>query len=107
MNAVVETLMGVDASTDFIALTIYDNFKQAGKYLTIGITNTTRDKLTLNKGTKVAKVYAANLLLPIYEPIPQVPQVVIQANNAHIAAQKKGSMDSSTENPYSSMTPQS
>ena len=46
----------------------YEIFKQGGNRITIGLNNTTREKITLKKGTRVAKVFAANVIPPMLAP---------------------------------------
>ena len=43
----------------------YETFKQGANRVTIGLCNGTRQKITLKKGTKVAHVVAANVVLPM------------------------------------------
>ena len=50
------------------AITSYETFKQGGNRLTIGLQNGTREKIILKKGTKVAKVIAANVVPPMLAP---------------------------------------
>ena len=47
------------------AIESYETFKQGGNRVTIGLQNDTRQKITLRKGTKVARVVAANVVPPM------------------------------------------
>ena len=44
------------------------SFKQGGNRIIIGLNNTTQEKITLKKGTKVAKVFAVNVIPPMLAP---------------------------------------
>ena len=63
------------------AIPSYETFKQGGNRIIIGLNNTTQEKITLKKGTKVAKVFAANVIPPMLAPkermdaeITEIPQ---------------------------------
>ena len=51
-----EEIKGVDA------IPSYETFKQGGNRIAIGLNNTTQEKITLKRGTKVATVFAANVI---------------------------------------------
>ena len=46
----------------------YETFKQGGNRVTIGLQNLTREKIILKKGTKIARVSAANIVPPVLAP---------------------------------------
>ena len=48
----------------------YETFKQGGNRITIGLQNMTQEKIILKKGTKVARVSAANIVPPMLAPDP-------------------------------------
>ena len=50
------------------AIPSYKTFKQGGNRIIIGLNNTTQEKITLKKGTKVAKVFVANVIPPMLAP---------------------------------------
>ena len=50
------------------AIPSYETFKQDGSRVIIELNNTTWEKITLKKGTKVAKVFAANVIPPMLAP---------------------------------------
>ena len=53
-----ETIDGVEA------IESYETFKQGANRVTIGLQNNTRQSITLKKGTRVARVMAANVVPP-------------------------------------------
>ena len=46
----------------------YETIKQGENRVTIGLQNMTREKIILKKGTKVARVSAANIVPPMLAP---------------------------------------
>ena len=57
-----EEIKGVEA------IPSYETFKQGGNRIIIRLNNTTQEKITLKRGTKVAKVFAANVIPPMLAP---------------------------------------
>ena len=57
-----EAIDGMEATAS------YETFKQGGNRLTIGLQNSTREKIVLKKGTKVTQVATANVVPPMFAP---------------------------------------
>ena len=56
----------------------YETFKQGGNRVTIGLQNLTREKINLKKGTKIARVLAANIVPPMLTPDPSMDRSVLE-----------------------------
>ena len=62
LNVMAEALPHREEIKGVEAIPSYETFKQGGKRITFGLYNTTQEKITLKRGTKVAKVFAANVI---------------------------------------------
>ena len=78
-----EAIEGVEA------IPSYETFKQGGSRLTIGLQNGTREKIVLKKGTRVARVAAANVVPAMFAPDPSTEESVLEYVNQE---QSKGSV---------------
>ena len=65
LNVVTEPLPRQEAIEGVEAIEGYETFKQGANRVTLGLCNSTRQKITLKKGTRVAWVVAANVVLPM------------------------------------------
>ena len=72
LNVMTEWLLAREAIEGVEVITSYETFKQGGNRVTIGLQNMTREKITLKKGTKVARVTAANIVPPMLAPDPSI-----------------------------------
>ena len=68
LNAMTESLPAQEAIEGIEAVSSYKTFKQGGNRVTIGLQNMTREKIILKKGTKIARVSAANIVPPMLAP---------------------------------------
>ena len=68
LNMMTEPLLAREAIEGIKAISSYETFKQGGNRVTIGLQNGTWEKITLNKGTKVTCVTAANIVPPMLAP---------------------------------------
>ena len=68
LNVMTEALPHREEIKGIEAIPSYETFKQGGNRIIIGLNNTTREKITLKRGTKVAKVFAANVIPPMLAP---------------------------------------
>ena len=68
LNMMMEALPHREEIKGIEAIPSYETLKQGGKRITIGLNNTTQEKITLRKGTKVAKVFVANVIPPMLAP---------------------------------------
>ena len=68
LNVMTEALPHREEIKGIEAIPSYQTFKQGGSRVIIGLNNTTREKITLKRGTKVAKVFAANVIPPMFAP---------------------------------------
>ena len=68
LNVMTEALPHREEIKGIEAIPSYETFKQSGNRVTIGSNNTTQEKITLKKGTKVAKLFAANVIAPMLAP---------------------------------------
>ena len=62
LNVMTESLLAREAIEGIEAVPSYETFKQGGNRVTIGLQNLTREKIILKKGTKIARVSAANIV---------------------------------------------
>ena len=62
LNVITEALPHGEEVKGIEAILSYKTFKQGGNRITIGLTNTTREKIVLKKETKVVRVFAANVV---------------------------------------------
>ena len=70
LNVMTESLPAREAIEGVETVASYETFKQGGNRVTIGLQNMTREKIILKKGTKVARVSAANIVPPMLAPDP-------------------------------------
>ena len=68
LNVMTEALPAREAIEGVEAVSSYETFKQDGNRVTIGLQNLMREKIILKKGTKVARVSAANRVPPMLAP---------------------------------------
>ena len=68
LNVMMEALPHREEIKGIEAIPSYETFKQGGSRVIIGLNNTTQEKITLKKGAKVAKVFAANVIPPMLAP---------------------------------------
>ena len=68
LNVMTEALPHREEIKGIEAIPSYETFKQGGNRVIIGLNNTTQEKITLKRGTKVAKVFAANVIPPMLAP---------------------------------------
>ena len=68
LNVMTEALPHREEIKGIEAIPSYETFKQGGNRVTIGLNNTTQEKITLKEGTKVAKVFVANIIPPMLAP---------------------------------------
>ena len=68
LNVMMEALPHREEIKGIEAIPSYEMFKQGGNRIIIGLSNTTREKITLKKGTKVAKVFVANVIPQMLAP---------------------------------------
>ena len=61
LNVITEALPHREEIKGVEAIPSYETFKQGGNRITIGLNNTTWEKVTLKRGMKEAKVFAANV----------------------------------------------
>ena len=78
LNVMMEALPHREEIKGIEAIPSYETFKQGGNRVTIGLNNTTQEKITLKKGTKVAKVFAANVILPMLAPKERMDAEVME-----------------------------
>ena len=65
LNVMTESLPAQEVIEGVEAVPSYETFKQGGNRVTIGLQNLTREKIILKKGTKIARVSAANIVAPM------------------------------------------
>ena len=70
LNVMTESLPAQEAIEGVEAVPSYETFKQGGNRVTIGLQNLTREKIILKRGTKIARVSAANIVPPMLAPDP-------------------------------------
>ena len=70
LNVITKPLPPQEAIEGVEAIEGYETFKQGANRVTLGLCNSTRQKITLKKGTRVARVVAANVVLPILATDP-------------------------------------
>ena len=70
LNVMTESLPAREVIEGVEAVSSYETFKQGGNRVTIGLQNMTREKIILKKGTKIARVSAANIVPPMLAPDP-------------------------------------
>ena len=70
LNVMTESLPAREAIEGVEAVPSYETFKQGGNRVTIGLQNLTQEKIILKKGTKIARVSAANIVPPMLAPDP-------------------------------------
>ena len=70
LNVLTESLPGREAIEGVEAVSSYETYKQGGNRVTIGLQNMTQEKIILKKGTKVARVSAANIVPLMLAPDP-------------------------------------
>ena len=68
LNVMMEALPHREEKKGIEAIPSYETFKQGGSRVIIGLNNTTQEKINLKKGTKVAKVFMANVIPPMLAP---------------------------------------
>ena len=68
LNMMMEALPHREEIKGIEAIPSYETFKQGGNRIIIGLNNTTGEKITLKRGTKVAKVFVANIIPPLLAP---------------------------------------
>ena len=68
MNAITEALPHREEVKGIEAIPSYETFKQGGNRITIGLNNTTWEKIVLKKGAKVARVFVPNVVPPMLAP---------------------------------------
>ena len=68
LNMMIEALPHREEIEGIEAISSYKTFKQGGNRIIIGLNNTTQEKITLKKGTKVAKVFVAIIIPPMLAP---------------------------------------
>ena len=68
LNMMTEALPHREEIKGIEAIPSYEMFKQGGNRVTIGLNNTTHEKITLKKGAKVAKVFVTNIIPPMLAP---------------------------------------
>ena len=68
LNVMTEALPHREEIEGIEAVPSYETFKQGGSRVIIGLNSTTWEKITLKKGTKVAKVFVANVIPPMLAP---------------------------------------
>ena len=78
LNVITEPLPLREAIEGVEAILSYETFKQGGSRLTIGLQNSTREKIVLKKGTRVARVAAANVVPPMFAPDPSMEESVLE-----------------------------
>ena len=70
LNVMTESLPAREAIKGVETGSSYETFKQGGNRVTIGLQNMTREKIILKRGTRVARVSAANKVPPMLAPDP-------------------------------------
>ena len=65
LNVVTEPLPHRETIDGVEAIESYETFKQGANRVTIGLRNNTRQSITLKKGTRLARVMAANVVPPM------------------------------------------
>ena len=78
LNVMTESLPAREAIEGIEAMPSYETFKQGGNRITIGLQNLTREKIILKKGTKIARVLAANIVPPMLAPDPSTDRSVLE-----------------------------
>ena len=90
LNVMMEALPHKEEIKGIEAIPSYETFKQGGSRVIIGLNNTTQEKITLKKGTKVAKVFAANVIPPMLAPKErmdaEIMEISIPQSGAEIQA---------------------
>ena len=70
------------------AIPSYETFKQGGNRLIIGLNNITQEKTTLKRGTKVAKVFAANVIPPMLAPKERTDVEIMEISIPQFGAER-------------------
>ena len=83
LNVMMEALPHREEIKGIEAIPSYETFKQGGNRVTIGLNKTTREKITL-KGTKVAKVFVANIIPPMLTPKERTDAKVMGNSHSQI-----------------------
>ena len=81
LNVIMEPLPFREAIEGVEVIPSYETFKQRGSRLTIGLQNGTREKIVLKKGTRVARVTAANVVPTMFAPDPSTEESVLKYMN--------------------------
>ena len=68
LNVMTEALPHREEIKGIETIPSYETFKQRGNRIILGLNNTTQEKITLKRGTKVAKVFVANVIPPMLAP---------------------------------------
>ena len=66
----------------------YETFKQGGNRIIIGLNNTTQEKIILKRGTKVAKVFAANVIPPMLAPKERMDAEITEISVPQFGAER-------------------
>ena len=85
LNMMMEALPHREEIKGIEAIPSYKTFKQGGSRVIIGLNNTTQEKITLKKGTKVAKVFVANVI-----PLMLAPKERMDAEIMEISIPQSG-----------------
>ena len=77
-----EEIKGVEA------IPRYKTFKQGGSRITIGLNNTTQEKITLKRRTKVVKVFAANVKPLMLAPEKRTDAKIMEISIPQLGAER-------------------
>ena len=100
LNVVTEPLPPWEAIAGVEAIEGYETFKQGANRVTLGLCNSTRQKITLKKGTRVAHVVVANMVLPMLAMDPSTVESELgYTSREHVQKDVLESTNESTSKP--------